>query len=117
MSFRGHERECIISDFADTLNLTNVLTIGSIYELGIQWNIMVKSTIIILKLLEADACNLNARVSRGGSSLRMHIMHKHLLVVSKSILDVTMVQGDISAIVLAIAGRCEYNSIGNAHPR
>ena len=47
----------------------------------------------------------------------MHIMHKHLLVVSKSILDVTMVQGDISAIVLAIAGRCEYNSIGYAHPR
>ena len=44
-------------------------------------------------------------------------MHKHLLVVSKSILDVTMVKSDISAIVLAIAGRCEYNSIGNAHPR
>lgn len=44
-------------------------------------------------------------------------MHKHLLVISESILDVTMVKGDIGSIVLTIARRCEYNGIGNTHPR
>ena len=47
----------------------------------------------------------------------MQIVHKHLLVVSESILNVTVVKCDIGTIVLAITGRSEYNGIRYAHPR
>ena len=47
----------------------------------------------------------------------MQVVHKHLLVVSESILDVTVVKCDIGSIVLAITRRCENNGIGDTHPR
>ena len=117
LSLWSHKCERIILDLADALHLADVLTIGSINELGVEGNIMVERSVIILELLEADASDLDARVSGGGAGLRVQVVHKHLLVVSESVLNVTVVKGDIGTVVLAIAGRCEYDGVRDAHPR
>ena len=99
------EDKGIVVDFCDFLYFTEL---GAIHVLkfGVQWDIVSNSSIIILELLEADATYFNASIARGRTGLRMQIVNEHCLVIGESVLDVAIMQSQISPIVLAISRRC-----------
>ncbi len=106
--------ELIIFDFRNHCHITNVRSCRGVHKLGVEGLIVTNGTIIILELIESDTTDFDAGLTRGGSGLRAQIVHKHVLVVSEGVLNVSMMEHNISAIVLPIAARSENHSIRNA---
>ncbi len=105
------EDELIILDFRNDGHIANVCSCRGIHELGVEGLVVTNGTIVILELVESDARDFDAGFTGGRSGLRAQIVHKHVLVVSESVLNISMMKHNISTIVLPIATRSENDSI------
>lgn len=104
-SFRCVEHERIVINLRDGHNATDILASHTFNKLSIERLIIADRAIVILELSKADATDLNTRLSCRGSSLRVEVMHEHVLVVGEGVLWVAIVQCQIGTVVLAIARR------------
>lgn len=101
----------VILNFMNHGHIANICSGRGINELGVEGLVVSDCTIIILELVESDATDFNAGLSGGWAGLGAQVVHKHVLVVSESVFNISMMEHNISTIVLSIATRSENDSI------
>ena len=72
-------------------------------KLAVEGLVIADRAVVKLELGEADSAHFNTSMAGRRASLRVQIVHEHILIVGKGVLWVTIVQSQISTIVLAIS--------------